>query len=107
MGNSLFPERLIVPPKVTYYPDKPIDYSSLPVPDEYPVVNQVTLKTLPFLAKVGFIVSSELKGPFVKSEGTLTNLVENNCINLLEDSQATSINKSLAGIRSALSWNKF
>ena len=83
MGNFLFPERLIAPPKVTYYPDEPIDYASLPVTDEYPVVNQITLKTLPFLARVGLIVSSEIKEATVKSEGTLTYLNANNCKGLL------------------------
>lgn len=106
MGNFLFPERLIAPPKVTYYPDEPIDYSSLPVTSEYPVVNQVTLKTLPFLARVGLVVTSELKESSAKSVGTLTYLDENNCITMLEDSKAKSIHRSIAGIRFALSWNK-
>ena len=51
MGNFLFPERLIAPPKITYYPQKYIDYSKLPVTDEYPIVKCVTLKTLPYLAR--------------------------------------------------------
>ena len=106
MGNFLFPERLIAPPKVTYYPVEPIDYASLPVTDEYPVVNQITLKTLPFLARVGLIVSSELKEATVKSEGTLTYLNANNCITLLEKSKAKDIQRSISGIRCALSWNK-
>ena len=106
MGNFLFPERLIAPPKVTYYPDGPIDYSSLPVTDGYPVVDQITLKTLPFLARVGLIVSSELKQGSVKSESTLSYLDENNCITLLEESKAKDIQKSIAGIHRALSWNK-
>ena len=106
MGNFLFPERLIAPPKVTYYPDEPIDYSSLPVTDGYPVVNQVTLKTLPFLARVGMIVTSELKGSSVKSEGALTYLNESNCITLLEKSKVKDIQNSIAGIYQALAWNK-
>ena len=56
LGNFLFPERLIAPPKVTYYPQESIDYSILPVTDEYPLVNTITLKTLPYLARVGMIV---------------------------------------------------
>ena len=67
MGNFLFPERLIAPPKVTYYPNEPIDYSSIPVTDEYPIVDCVTLKTLPFLARVGMIVTTEIENYSAKS----------------------------------------
>ena len=59
MGNFLFPERLIAPPKVTYYPNEPVDYSTLPVTDEYPIVDCVTLKTLPFLARVGIVLQNQ------------------------------------------------
>ena len=105
MGNFLFPERLIAPPKVTYYPDKPIDYSALPVTDAYPVVEQVTLKTLPFLARVGVIVSSELTDSTVKSSFVLSFLDEKNSITLLDKRAAKEICNSIRGIHFALSLN--
>ena len=105
MGNFLFPERLIAPPKVTYYPDKPIDYSSLPITDAYPKVDQVTLKTLPYLARVGMIVSSTLTESSVKSDYILSYLDERNKVTLLEKGKEKMINDSLSGIHRALSWN--
>ncbi len=107
MGNFLFPERLIAPPKVTYYPDKPIDYSTLPVTDGYPVVEQVTLKTLPYLARVGMIVSSELTESTVKSNYVLTFLDEKNIVTLLDERAAKDIRDSIRGIHYALSLNLY
>ena len=107
MGNFLFPERLIAPPKVTYYPDKPIDYSTLPVTDAYPTVNQVTLKTLPYLARVGMIVSSTLTKSSVKSDFILSYLDEKNSITLLEKEKGKIILNSLSSIGRALSWNRY
>lgn len=107
MGNFLFPERLIAPPKVTYYPDKPIDYSTLPITHAYPLVDQVTLKSLPYLARIGMIVSSQLTGLSVKSDYILSYLDENNCLMLLENDKAKTIRHSISGIHTALSWNVY
>ena len=107
MGNFLFPERLIAPPKVTYYPNKPIDYSTLPVTDAYPVVEQVTLKTLPYLARVGMIVSSTITESSVQSNFILSYLDENNSVTLLEKEKGKIILDSLSSISRALSWNKY
>lgn len=107
MGNFLFPERLIAPPKVTYYPDKPIDYSTLPITDAYPVVEQVTLKTLPYLARVGMIVSSELTESTVKSNYVLSFLDERNNVTLLDERAAKDIRDSIRGIHFALSLNLY
>ena len=107
MGNFLFPERLIAPPKVTYYPDAPIDYSTLPVTDAYPLVNQVTLKTLPFLARAGMIVSSELDGASVSSDYILSFLDEKNNLTLLDKERAKEIRDSFSCIHNALSLNLY
>ena len=105
MGNFLFPERLIAPPKVTYYPDKPIDYSTLPVTDAYPVVERVTLKTLPYLARVGMIVSSKFAESSVKTDFIFSYLDEKNSITLLDKRAAKDICNSTRGIYFALSLN--
>ena len=105
MGNFLFPERLIAPPKVTYYPEKPIDYSSLPITDAYPEVDQVTLKTLPYLARVGMIVSSTVTVSSVKSNYVLSYLDEKNKVTLLEKGKAEEVRNSIRGIHVALSFN--
>ena len=107
MGNFLFPERLIAPPKVTYYPDGPIDYSTLPVTDVYPIVDKVTLKTLPYLARVGMVVISHINCSVVKSECVLTYLNANNCIELLEKGKADNLNRLLHKMGVSLKWNLF
>ena len=95
MGNFLFPERLIAPPKVTYYPDEPIDYSKLPVTDQYPIVDCVTLKTLPFLARVGMIVNTGITDCSVKSKYVFSYLNKNNCLEILDKVKSEELNKVL------------
>lgn len=90
MGNFLFPERLIAPPKVTYYPDAQIDYSTLPVTDKYPIVDCVTLKTLPYLARVGMIVTATFNG-VVHSKYVFSYLNKHNQLTLLDDIQSNKI----------------
>lgn len=98
MGNFLFPERLIAPPKVTYYPDEPIDYSALPVTDKYPIVDCVTLKTLPYLARVGMIVTSEIDENYICSSVILSYLDKENRIELLDENKSKDIQKTLRRI---------
>ena len=100
MGNFLFPERLIAPPKVTYYHDEPIDYTKLPVTDEYPIVDCVTLKTLPYWARVGQIVTSRLSNNSVVSDYRFSYLDKNNCLSLLDKEKSHDATKKLEG----LSW---
>ena len=107
MGNFLFPERLIAPPKATYYPDAPMDYSALPVTDKYPIVDCVTLKTLPFLARVGLIVNTKIENQTAKSKYALSYLNSNNCIELLGEEKTKEIQKSISKISVALDMNQY
>ena len=100
MGNFLFPERLIAPPKVTYYPDEPIDYSKIPVTDGYPIVDCVTLKTLPYWARVGQIVKSQICNNSVVSAYRFSYLNKDNCLTLLDGRKSKEANAKLKG----LSW---
>jgi len=100
MGNFLFPERLIAPPKVTYYPEESINYSTLPVTDKYPIVDCVTLKTLPFLARVGQIVKSQIDKDGVVSDYQFSYLNKDNCLTLLDERKSQETAKRLKG----LSW---
>lgn len=95
MGNFLFPERLIAPPKITWYPQGPIDYSSLPVTDGYPLVDTVTLKTLPYWARVGQIVISILKKNKAKSSWKYSFLGKSNQISLLDESRTSIAEKHI------------
>lgn len=102
MGNFLFPERLIAPPKVTYYPEVPIDYSKLPITDKYPIVDCVTLKTLPYLARVGMIVSTTIDyNNHIHSEYLFSYLNNYNQLALLGDIQSKKI-KYKIGFRALL-----
>jgi len=100
MGNFLFPERLIAPPKVTYYPEEPIDYSVLPITDKYPIVECITLKTLPYWARVGLIVKTQIDGKAVISDYCFSYLDKENCLTVLDERKSREAKKKLNG----LSW---
>jgi poly-gamma-glutamate synthesis protein (capsule biosynthesis protein) len=95
MGNFLFPERLIAPPKVTYYSEEPIDYSTLPVTDKYPIVDCVTLKTLPYWARVGQIVISQISNSCVVSDYRFSYLNKYNCVTLLDERKSKEAKKRI------------
>lgn len=107
MGNFLFPERLIAPPKMTYYSDEPIDYSTLPVTDEYPIVDCVTLKTLPFLARVGMIVTTEIENNSAKSSYIFSYLNGENCVETLDKGKTVDVQMRMSKIRISLKWNVY
>lgn len=100
MGNFLFPERLLAPPKITYYPDEPLDYSKIPVTQKYPKVKCVTLKSLPYLARVGMIVTSEIEGDTAKSSYAFSYLNKENCIELLDDKRSNKLKKNIERVGS-------
>ena len=93
MGNFLFPDRLIVKPRSTFYPEGPIDYAALPVTDAYPCVECVTYKKWKPLARVGMIVRSELEGDKVSSSYKLTVEKEDGVVSLLNDKEIDCILK--------------
>ena len=98
MGNFLFPERLIAPPKVTWYPDGPLDYASLPVTKGYPTVKSVTLKTLPFWARVGLIVDADIEDTGTVSTYSFSFLNASNCVRLLEDEKCVIANRKISHV---------
>lgn len=98
MGNFLFPERLIAPPKVTYYPEDSIDYSKLPVTDGYPIVDCVTLKTLPYWARVGLVVKTQIDGKTTISDYRFSYLDKDNRLTLLDERKSKEAKKILKGI---------
>lgn len=60
MGNFLFPDRIIVSPRSTFYPNEPIDISTLPITDRYPFVKEMTLKRWAPLARIGMAVITSI-----------------------------------------------
>ena len=91
MGNFLFPDRLIVKPRSTYYPEEPIDLSSLPVTDGYPYVECVTYKKWKPLGRVGMIVMSELGGKRPSASYKLTRESEDGTISFYKNKKIDSI----------------
>ena len=107
MGNFLFPERLIAPPKVTYYSEEPIDYTTLPVTDKYPIVDCVTLKTLPYWARVGMVVSAQIDSGTVRSKYRYTYLDKNNCLVLLDEERSKDAANKLKWLSCLLRWRLY
>ena len=91
MGNFLFPDRLLIKPRSTYYPEEPIDLSSLPVTDGYPYVECVTYKKWKPLGRIGMIVVSELGGESPRSSYKLTRESEDGTISLYNERKIESI----------------
>ena len=91
MGNFLFPDRLLVKPRSTYYPEESIDLSSLPVTDGYPYVECVTYKKWKPLGRIGMIVMSELGGKSSRSSYKLTRENEDGTISFYNDKKIDSI----------------
>ena len=103
----VFPERLIAPPKVTYYPEGPIDYSSLPVTNKYPIVHTITLKALPYLARVGMIVNTCINGSTIISSYRYTFLDNENYLQLLDEQRSNDLNGKLRNLELPLKYNYY
>lgn len=91
MGNFMFPDRLLTKPRSTYYPEEPIDFSTLPVTDGYPYVDCVTYKKWKPLGRVGMIVISELGGKSSHSSYILTRESEDGNISFYHEKKIESI----------------
>lgn len=92
MGNFLFPDRLICPPRSTYYPHPLIDIDKLPVTDGYPYVNDITFKIWKPKARVGMIVTATIDEYGVKSKAIYTSLTKDNIV-LIKDLSSDVIEK--------------
>ena len=79
MGNFLFPDRLITPPRSTWYPHKDIDLSALPVTMSYPYVKTPTLKLWKPKARIGMMVVNNGKHVSYR----LTHLSDRQCVEML------------------------
>lgn len=93
MGNFLFPNRLLAPPRSTYYSETDVDIYTLPTTDGYPVVEKLTYKMWKPLALIGMMVNSQLSKSGTKSTYQLT-IMENGCrLNLYNDNKIREILK--------------
>lgn len=82
LGNFFFPDRLIIKPRSTYYPDYPIEWDSLPVTYGYPFVDQVTLKIWRPSARIGEVAVVDLKSKYRSVNTRFVNLSEENVLDV-------------------------
>lgn len=83
MGNFLFPDRYIVPPRSTWYPPKNFNTVDLPKTYRYPYVKVPTLKLWNNLSRIGMIVNIGLTNEKIKVDYQLTILSKDNSISVL------------------------
>lgn len=98
MGNFLFPDRLIAPPRSTYYSAVPLDYSSLPVTDRYPYVDEVTFKKWRTKARFGCMVECWLDEHGARAKGKMTHLTKDNHLELSKGRYAYQGQLNLASL---------
>lgn len=84
MGNFLFPDRLICPPRSTYYSHPLIDFTKLPTTDGYPYVKEITFKIWKPMARIGMIVVTTLDENGINSEAHYTSLTKDNVVLIKE-----------------------
>ncbi|MDO5316126.1 MAG: CapA family protein [bacterium] len=80
MGNFFFPDRLIVKPRSTYYPEEPIALHDLPITDGYPFVERTTLKIWKPLARIGEMVTVSIGDRGMASQTDYVKLNEKNVL---------------------------
>jgi len=86
LGNFFFPDRIICPPRSTYYSNNIIDLEKLPVTYSYPYVKEITLKRWRNEARVGMILSLEIdeKNNIMLSERQFVHINENNYVDIID-----------------------
>lgn len=80
MGNFLFPDRLICPPRSTYYPTSRIDIKQLSVTDGYPYVDEITYKIWKPIARIGMIAIAVFSEEGVVTSAKYTQLTKDNVV---------------------------
>lgn len=84
LGNFLFPDRLIIKPRSTYYSQTPLDLNALPHTDGYPYVEEITFKQWKPMGRIGMIVNVSLNDKFTNFNSFYTILTEDNKLTLLD-----------------------
>lgn len=84
MGNFLFPDRLIAPPRSTYYPEEPIDMDSMPVIDRFSYVERPTYKKWRTKARYGLLVKAHLDEETATASGQIVHLTKDNKLELYD-----------------------
>lgn len=110
MGNFLFIDRIIVPPRSTWYPNPNVEFNHNVIPRtfRYPYVDVPTLKCSPAKNRVGLIVKVSLDSDTISFQTYCTQMDENCHISLYQKSNPTRRIKCIVdlGIYPALNWTR-
>lgn len=91
LGNFLFPDRYIVPPRQTYYPNKDFFVMgggiSVPITYGFPIVTTLTLKIIKPVARIGVICTVTLDGSSQSFRKRFTLLNSENWLRLYNESK--------------------
>ena len=98
MGNFLFPDRLVAPPRSTYYPKEPIDWNSLPVVDRYCFVEAPTLKKWRTKARYGLLAEACVEKGKTMVSGHIVHLTDDNRLELYEGRYPFASQLKLCGL---------
>lgn len=82
LGNFFFPDRLIIPPRSTFYPHPAINISELKTTFGYPYVKETTLKLWKPIARIGMICNTSIDENIVTTKVIYTYLNKDNFIDI-------------------------
>lgn len=97
LGNFLFPDRYLQPPRPTWYPPKGFDDSNLSVTYGFPYVTEYTKKLWKSVSRIGMVAEVTLL-PQIHANYRMTNLSFDNKIDFFNDEKKYEYRLSLIGI---------
>lgn len=97
LGNFLFPDRYLQPPRPVWYPPKDFDDKNMPVTYDFPYVTEYTKKLWKPVSRIGMVAEVTLL-PKIKAGYKLTSLSFDNKIDFFNDEKKCKYRLSLIGI---------
>ena len=108
LGNFIFPDRYVIPPRQTYYPsEEERNDSDMPVTYGFPIVDRLTLKKVKPVARVGVVCSLKLFPHAIRISRQYTRLDSSNWLRLYGENFRVKVKLFLIGLtmRTTLSYN--
>ncbi|SFT01602.1 poly-gamma-glutamate synthesis protein (capsule biosynthesis protein) [Porphyromonadaceae bacterium NLAE-zl-C104] len=97
LGNFLFPDRYLQPPRPVWYPPKDFDDENMPVTYGFPYVTEYTKKLWKPVSRIGMVAEVTLS-PQIQANYRITNLSFDNKIDFFNDEKKYRYRLSLVGI---------
>lgn len=86
LGNFLFPDRYIIPPRQTYYPQQQeLQGKQIPVTNEYPIVDGLTYKIVNSVGRTGVVCTLLLDGDRLNFSRQYVRLMKDNTLSLADE----------------------